>query len=403
MNGYLVWYYYQEQSTPSCTGYNRKKVWDYDEMDVKSAFLLWHITEEVYVKQLGFDDPAHPNKSTELSGAFSGPASKPKSMVLLKISSLVLQSSMEKTMEHHRCIVKNLFFTQDQAYSDSTFFIRECSEQRLINVVKMKTALFAYSKQVIGIRSEISVYEGAIWYQHRPLPELGLATNSEISTFPLLTIEWKLDIFQMVLLFLCILVHRALAAEEGYSYWSLNLGLQVMQGYCYLSMDCDFQGTVELHALLLSILKFPMITPTDESQTSGGDERTFDIYAIETGKERKGDVEKKEMHKDLKEKVLQVIDSHDGVVFSSFTVANNHLQGFDLVLDALGDLTLIWETAESSDDVFRKDQKICILYQRVLMIRMLDHGMEVEDETEDSHHFDTLFHLVGTMKMGDNS
>ncbi|GJX26862.1 hypothetical protein Tco_0233158, partial [Tanacetum coccineum] len=96
-------------------------------------------------------------------------------------------------------------------------------------------------------------------------------------------------------------------------------------------------------------------------------------------------------------------------------------------------ITIIWETAESSDDDFWKDQEeweiirwrfhessgvhtleiedgtmIHMLAERryplsrELMIRMLDHGMEVEDETETAI---TLIHLfiLWTTANGDNS
>ncbi|GJT22123.1 putative ribonuclease H-like domain-containing protein [Tanacetum coccineum] len=66
-------------------------------------------------------------------------------------------------------------------------------------------------------------------------------------------------------------------------------------------------------------------------------------------------------------------------------------------------LTIIWETAESSDDDFWKDQEEWeIIRWRELMIRMLDHGMEVEDETETAI---TLIHLfiLWTTEDGDNS
>ncbi|GJS71973.1 hypothetical protein Tco_0704814 [Tanacetum coccineum] len=149
---------------------------------------------------------------------------------------------------------------------------------------------------------------------------------------------------------------------------------------------------------------------------------------------------------------LQVIDSPDGE-YLIIHRANNHFRAFDTlweilhVLDRqdlyhlyrvvddyyehipptglglmlLGDLTIIWETAESSDDDFWKDQEeweiirwrfhessgvhtleiedgtmIHMLAERryplsrELMIRMLDHGMEVEDETETAI---TLIHL----------
>ncbi|GJS71302.1 putative ribonuclease H-like domain-containing protein [Tanacetum coccineum] len=65
------------------------------QMDVKSAFLYGNITEEVYVKQPpGFEDPAHPNKVYKVVKALYG----------------------LHQIRHH--------------------FIRDCYEQRLINVVK---------------------------------------------------------------------------------------------------------------------------------------------------------------------------------------------------------------------------------------------------------------------------
>ncbi|GJS09504.1 hypothetical protein Tco_0366300 [Tanacetum coccineum] len=161
---------------------------------------------------------------------------------------------------------------------------------------------------------------------------------------------------------------------------------------------------------------------------------------------------------------LQVIDSPDGE-YLIIHRANNHFRAFDtlweilhvldrqdlyhlyrvvddyyehipptgLGLSLLGDLNIIWETAESSDDDFWKDQEeweiirwrfhessgvhtleiedgtmIHMLAERryplsrELMIRMLEHGMEVEDESETAI---TLIHLfiLWTTENGDNS
>ncbi|GJX12850.1 hypothetical protein Tco_0204608 [Tanacetum coccineum] len=161
---------------------------------------------------------------------------------------------------------------------------------------------------------------------------------------------------------------------------------------------------------------------------------------------------------------LQVIDSPDGE-YLIIHRANNHFRAFDtlweilhildrqdlyhlyrvvqdyyehipptgLGLILLGDLTTIWETAEISDDDFWKNQEdweivrwrlnessgvhtleledgtmIHMLAERryplsrELMIRMLEHGMEVEDESEIAI---TLIHLfiLWTTKDGDDS
>ncbi|GJZ98624.1 putative reverse transcriptase domain-containing protein [Tanacetum coccineum] len=125
---------------------------------------------------------------------------------------------------------------------------------------------------------------------------------------------------------------------------------------------------------------------------------------------------------------LQVIDSPDGE-YLIIHRANNHFRAFDtlweilhvldrqdlyhlyrvvddyyehipptgLGLSLLGDLNIIWETAESSDDDFWKDQEEWEIIRwrryplsRDLMIRMLEHGMEVENESETAI---TLIHL----------
>ncbi|GJY22298.1 hypothetical protein Tco_0394864 [Tanacetum coccineum] len=161
---------------------------------------------------------------------------------------------------------------------------------------------------------------------------------------------------------------------------------------------------------------------------------------------------------------LQVIDSPDGE-YLIIHRANNHFRAFDtlweilhildrqdlyhlyrvvqdyyehipptgLGLILLGDLTTIWETAEISDDDFWKNQEdweivrwrlnessgvhtleledgtmIHMLAERryplsrELMIRMLEHGMEVEDESEIAIAIDTSVHYV-TTEDGDDS
>ncbi|GKD87008.1 retrovirus-related pol polyprotein from transposon TNT 1-94, partial [Tanacetum coccineum] len=54
-------------------GYTQEEGIDYDEMDVKSAFLYGTIEEEVYVFQpLGFEDPDFPNRVYKVEKALYG-------------------------------------------------------------------------------------------------------------------------------------------------------------------------------------------------------------------------------------------------------------------------------------------------------------------------------------------
>ncbi|GJT91418.1 putative ribonuclease H-like domain-containing protein [Tanacetum coccineum] len=132
--------------------------------------------------------------------------------------------------------------------------------------------------------------------------------------------------------------------------------------------------------------------------------------------------------------ILHILDRQD--LYHLHRVVQDYYEhipptGLGLVL--LGDLTTIWETPETSDDDFWKNQEdweiirwrlnessgvhtleledgttIHMLAERryplsrELMIRMLDHGMEVEDESETAI---TLIHLfiLWTTEDGDNS
>ncbi|GJZ71774.1 hypothetical protein Tco_0635625 [Tanacetum coccineum] len=121
--------------------------------------------------------------------------------------------------------------------------------------------------------------------------------------------------------------------------------------------------------------------------------------------------------------ILHVLDRQD--LYHLYRVVDDyyeHIPPTGLGLMLLGDLNIIWETAESSDDDFWKDQEeweiirwrfhessgvhtleiedgtmIHMLAERryplsrELMIRMLEHGMEVEDESETAI---TLIHLI---------
>ncbi|GJV11313.1 hypothetical protein Tco_1352854 [Tanacetum coccineum] len=132
--------------------------------------------------------------------------------------------------------------------------------------------------------------------------------------------------------------------------------------------------------------------------------------------------------------ILHVLDRQD--LYHLYRVVDDyyeHIPPTGLGLMLLGDLTIIWETAESSDDDFWKDQEeweiirwrfhessgvhtleiedgtmIHMLAERryplsrELMIRMLEHGMEVEDKSETAIALIHLF-ILWTTEDGDNS
>ncbi|GJR38865.1 hypothetical protein Tco_1214549 [Tanacetum coccineum] len=123
---------------------------------------------------------------------------------------------------------------------------------------------------------------------------------------------------------------------------------------------------------------------------------------------------------------LQVIDSPDGE-YLIIHRANNHFRAFDtlweilhvldrqdlyhlyrvvddyyehipptgLGLALLGVITLDIEDGTMNSHAGERRFPL----SRELMIRMLEHGMKLKDETEDSHHLDTICSFVGQLKM----
>ncbi|GKA20992.1 hypothetical protein Tco_0700981 [Tanacetum coccineum] len=104
--------------------------------------------------------------------------------------------------------------------------------------------------------------------------------------------------------------------------------------------------------------------------------------------------------------ILHILDRQD--LYHLYRVVQDyyeHIPPTGLGLILLGDLTTIWETAEISDDDFWKNQEdweIRYPLSRELMIRMLDHGMEVEDESEIAIAVIHLF-ILWTTEDGDDS
>ncbi|GJX41603.1 hypothetical protein Tco_0256593 [Tanacetum coccineum] len=132
--------------------------------------------------------------------------------------------------------------------------------------------------------------------------------------------------------------------------------------------------------------------------------------------------------------ILHILDRQD--LYHLYRVVQDyyeHIPPTGLGLILLGDLTTIWETAEISDDDFWKNQEdweivrwrlnessgvhtleledgtmIHMLAERryplsrELMIRMLEHGMEVEDESEIAIALIHLF-ILWTTEDGDDS
>nr|GEU62145.1 hypothetical protein [Tanacetum cinerariifolium] len=75
-------------------GYTQEEGIDYDEMDVKSAFLYGTIEEEVYVCQPpGFEEPHFPNKVYKVEKALNGLHQAPRAWVAVKTTSTLIETN----------------------------------------------------------------------------------------------------------------------------------------------------------------------------------------------------------------------------------------------------------------------------------------------------------------------
>ncbi|GJR14656.1 putative ribonuclease H-like domain-containing protein [Tanacetum coccineum] len=103
-------------------GYRQEEGVDYDEME-SNAFLYGNITEEVYVKHSGFEDPAHPNKVYRVVKALYGLHQAPRAWYE-RLSTFLLKHGYRRG-----AIDKTLFIKKDrrdimlvQVYVDDIIF-----------------------------------------------------------------------------------------------------------------------------------------------------------------------------------------------------------------------------------------------------------------------------------------
>ncbi|GJR70443.1 hypothetical protein Tco_0016508 [Tanacetum coccineum] len=122
------------------------------------------------------------------------------------------------------------------------------------------------------------------------------------------------------------------------------------------------------------------------------------------------DFEKSAQDRESLEAISMITEFKTGSNQSLYLVVQDyykHIPPTGLGLILLGDLTTIWETSATSNDDFWKNQEDLEIKRRYplsreLMIRMLDHGMEVEEESDIAI---TLIHLfiLWTTEDGDDS
>ncbi|GKA84382.1 putative ribonuclease H-like domain-containing protein [Tanacetum coccineum] len=107
-------------------GYTQEEGIDYDEMDVKSAFLYGKIEEEVYVCQpLGFEDPEFPNRVYKVEKALYGLHQAPRAcdilLVQVYVDDIIFGSDKKKLCTEFEKLIHKKF--QMSYIGELTFFL----------------------------------------------------------------------------------------------------------------------------------------------------------------------------------------------------------------------------------------------------------------------------------------
>ncbi|GJR29960.1 RNA-directed DNA polymerase, eukaryota [Tanacetum coccineum] len=103
----------QKQGKLDALGYTQEEGIDYDEMDVKSAFLYDKIEEEVYVCQpLGFEDPEFPDKVYKMEKELYGPTSSSRACTPMETSKPLLKDAEAEDVDVHlyRSMIGSLMY-----------------------------------------------------------------------------------------------------------------------------------------------------------------------------------------------------------------------------------------------------------------------------------------------------
>ncbi|GJY33194.1 ribonuclease H-like domain, reverse transcriptase, RNA-dependent DNA polymerase [Tanacetum coccineum] len=279
-------YYYQEQSTTSCT-----------RMDVKSAFLYGNITEEVYVKQPpGFEDPAHPNKHGYTERDID--KNLARFPVTPKVSHLHAVKRIFRYLKHQPNL--GLWYPKDspfhlEAFSDSDYagdnHDRRSTSRRMQFVAERLNHRFSLEDQAYQ-NSDITSFE-IVWSKGSLDSVVKRGLDRPQDFIPSVSLPSKVFTFMRKhsTKFSCRItpltpsmleVVSALAAEEEQSTSPHSRAASSARCSSALNSKCcsfkrtvqyrtaDFQGTAEPHDAA-SIPKSPNdYTPTDVFPKSGG-------------------------------------------------------------------------------------------------------------------------------------
>ncbi|GJS52760.1 putative ribonuclease H-like domain-containing protein [Tanacetum coccineum] len=385
-------------------------------MDVKSAFLYGNITEEVYVKQPpGFEDPAHPNKVYRVVKALYGLHQAPRAWYMLMISSLDPPSLLWEGFLKILC--KRKF--QDEYHGvNQTLSFGPFKSSNLMEVTSKGSHLHAVKR--IFRRS----YFRRCQYHGRRLV-WGVAmqkqTNVAISSTEAEYVTAASVVLRPRVLSIDLVLTNSTSNSQLKSLGTTNddeVARKNQLKGCRRIKKEDSEKRREVEGKRSKrLLKERKATIYSEEQPSKKPKLRTETIDELRNYLRVVDFEKNAQDRESLEGIsmiteLQVIDSPDGEYLIIHRENNSILGGFLILYGRYcislerHDLNITYNewsayARERNCTMFHILAERRNPLSRELMIRMLEHGMEVEDESETAI---TLIHLfiLWTTANGDN-
>ncbi|GKB75930.1 putative ribonuclease H-like domain-containing protein, partial [Tanacetum coccineum] len=244
-------------------GYRQEEGFTVYQMDVKSAFLYGNITEEVYVKQPpGFEDPAHPNKVYRVVKALYGLHQAPRAWYE-RLSTFLLKHGYRRG-----AIDKTLFIKKDrrdimlvQVYVDDIIFGSTKSSMVKDFEDLMQKAFWGFKSSNLMVPASTPIEA------HK---SLGKDEEGE-----------DVDVHLYRSMIGC-LMYLTASRKESNDEFLKRAASSPRDAQGTPTQSAHTQGTADAQGAA-DIPQSPNdYTPTDESQTSGGDEGLLD-HMLYTG------------------------------------------------------------------------------------------------------------------------